>query len=195
MTTIYLVRHTEYHNPEDTCGGRLPFPLSETGVSQAKRLQLYFADKNIAQIYASAVARCQQTAEIISNGKLPITNDIRILETFTARQGAPGNNGYNYFGYRHLLGGESNQDISNRVSDFFRTTNWEDGKNYLIVSHGDPLYMLYLYLAKLPLLPDIELGQPFPATPGYQSRGSIRVITRHGADWQVGELIENSSLH
>lgn len=196
MTNIYLVRHTNYENPEDICAGRLPFVLSKEGLVEAERLKKFFQNKDIHKIYSSQVERCKQTATIISNEKIPIEFDLRILETMTLRQGVVGNNGYNYYGYRHIVGGESNVDVQKRMIEFFENINWEDNKNYIICSHGDPLYFLYQYLAKIQITEEIELDQPFPEYPNYPSRGSVRIISRENAneEWKVGKLIEQSEL-
>lgn len=194
MTTIYLVRHATYENPDDICARRLPFPLSEEGRAQALKLQRYFAPKDIAKIYSSVVERCKETAEIIADGKIEIEYDQRLLETLTAGQGRKGNNGYNYYGYRDIVGGENNQAIQDRMINFFRSTNWEEGKNYIICSHGDPLYFLYLYLKELPIISDIKLDQPIPEYPNYPARGSILPLTYIDGDWEVGAIINQVDL-
>lgn len=194
MVKIYLVRHTEFENPDDICAGRLALPLSTIGLEQANKLKKYFLDKDIRHIYSSEVERCKQTAEIISGNTIPITFDTRLLETFTARQGAEGNNGYNYYGYREKFGGENNTDIQTRMLDFLNDTKWEDNNSYIICSHGDPLYFIYQYYAGIPMPSPIRLGQPIPDYPGYQPRGSVRIMIKEGDNWQVGELIENPNL-
>lgn len=195
MTTIYLVRHTNYENPDNICAGRLPFPLSELGREEALNLQKYFANKQIEKIYSSAVERCKETAMIIANQQIEIDYDSRLLETLSAGQGRPGNNGQNYFGHRLSLGGESNKTIQERMVDFFEHTAWQEGRNYIICSHGDPLYFLYQYLKNEPLITDIEIGQPIPKYPNYQEKGSVLPITMENGQWNVGKVINQTELN
>jgi len=181
MTTIYLLRHTEYDNPYTIVAGRLPLALSDKGERDAHKLKEFFSDKNITQIYSSYVHRCRQTSEIIADDLIPLDFDLRLLETFSALQGAKASNGfsadgYDYFAHRHVLGGENYEQIQNRMIDFFESTNWEDGSNYIICSHGDPLYMLYQYLKGAQRVPDFEHGVEHPGFPNYQEKGSILQI-------------------
>ena len=86
-STIYLVRHCEYENPRGILPGRLPLELSSTGLKQAHAMKEFFLDKQIELIYSSAVVRCKQTSQIISDNKIPINYDKRLLEIFSAYQG------------------------------------------------------------------------------------------------------------
>lgn len=102
MNSIYLLRHCAYSNPLNILPGRLPVELSQEGRENALRLKEYFADKNIKQIYSSAVKRCKQTAEIIADHNIPLTFDQRLLETFSAYQGyweSNANNTWDHFFY------------------------------------------------------------------------------------------------
>lgn len=74
MRTIYLLRHckTELF-PQKRCIGITDIPLSENGIQQARLLKDYFADKNIGAILCSEANRAVKTAEILSDGKIPIT--------------------------------------------------------------------------------------------------------------------------
>jgi broad specificity phosphatase PhoE len=92
MPKMYLLRHCDYDNPRTILPGRLPVELSEQGKRRAQELQQFFADKEIAAIYSSAVLRCRQTVEIIADKKIPIFYDARLLETLSAYQGYWGEN-------------------------------------------------------------------------------------------------------
>ncbi len=190
MTTIYLLRHVKYSNPEDLCAGRLPFELSEEGMADALKLQKYFEDKDITKIYSSQVMRCKQTAETVSNGEISIEFDQRLLETLTVRQGVPhGNNTENYYGYVHILGGETQQDVFDRVSDFWDSMKWEDNKNYIVCSHGDPLHFLYLHLYHKDLGMELEEGVEISNLPGYPGKGSVRQVRLENGELEIGEII------
>lgn len=193
MTKLYLVRHATYDNPRNIMPGRLPVSLSAKGIEEAKKLSNYFADKNIDRIFSSAVLRCKQTSEIISDNNIPIEFDKRLLETFSAFQGYWKVDWEQFWTHRHELGGESHSDIYKRVGDFIESTKWEDGKNYIICSHGDPLYFLKQYLNNENHLPEIEHG--FITPTDYQSKGSIREVTLKEGKWKVQDhILENKDL-
>lgn len=194
MSKIYLVRHCTYENPDGIVAGRLPLELGEFGIGQAEKLRNFFKDKNISHIYASAVMRCKMTAEIVADNKIPITFDKRLLETFTARQGIRGKGGVEHYAYRHELGGESLDDITKRMVDFWESAEWERDKNYIICSHGDPLYTLFNYLSKNPPLPEIEFNKVRHVFVGYQPMGSIRPIEIVNDKVEIGDLMENDQL-
>ncbi len=176
MITLYLVRHCSYDKSRTILPGRLPIPLSIKGKKEAYKLRRFFSDKKISKIFSSAVLRCQQTSKIISAGKIPIIYDQRLLECFSAYQGYWKVEWRHFFGHRQELGGESHQDVQNRMIDFYKKTKFTSNKNYIICSHGDPLYFFYQYLTKQPLLKENKLNEE-PLTPSdYQSTGSILKI-------------------
>ena len=192
MKKIYLLRHCAYSNPRNILVGRLPVELSEDGKKHAQKLAKYFADKKVEKIYSSAVKRCQQTSEIVSEivsqGKISIENDQRILETLSAYQGFWG--GWNgkeldwkhFFDHRDEVGGESAQDIQDRVVLFFEEIIKKDEGDIIICSHGDPLYFLFLYLIGETSLTHEDIsGEPTQ----YQPKGSIRLI-----NWQDKDNFE-----
>lgn len=189
MIKIYLVRHTEYENPRGILPGRLPVPLSETGIKNAQRLQKYFEDKEITKIYSSEVLRCKQTAESIAdNASISIEFDQRLLETFSAFQGYWVDGDWKHFWiHRQKLGGESYGDIYNRTGEFFEQINWEENRNYIICSHGDVLYSIYQRLKGIaPNLNAYEDGN-YADPPGYQPKGSIKIAVKENATWEIDD--------
>lgn len=177
--TIYLVRHCEYANLRRIIPGRLPLPLSPAGRKRAKQLATFFSDKQIEKIYTSAVLRAQQTADQISRGKIPVLNDPRLLETFSAYQGIASHSQkqdrLEYYGHQTTLGGESYLDIQKRIVSFFNDIKHKQEGNVILVSHGDPLNFLCVFLkhGKLPPVTQ-ELWDKVNAS--YQSKGSIRPL-------------------
>lgn len=179
MKTIYFVRHCAIDNPRNILPGRLPVILSKEGLLQAEKLHSYFLDKKVDKIYSSAVLRCKQTAETIANKNIPIAYDKRLLETFSAYQGYwfdDGNLDWDeFFNHRDELGGENYPDIQKRMVAFFTELLQKDEKDVIICSHGDPLYVLYLYLSKKELPNELdELGDG--GNPLYQPKGSVRKL-------------------
>lgn len=176
--SIYFVRHCEYEDPDKIIPGRLPVPLSEFGKQQAAKLSEFFIDKDISKIYSSAVLRCQQTSEIISQNKIPITYDRRLLEVFTPYQGFTFKDGVDFdhfYGHIKELGGESYKDVQERMVSFFEDVKTKGDGNILVVSHGDPLYTLYLFLQKKPLGTEEHLIET-KQTAEYPEKGSVREL-------------------
>jgi len=185
--TIYLVRHCDYDNPLEIMPGRLPVPLSEEGKRQAKKLCNYFSKKKIEKIYSSAVLRCKQTAEIISNKKISVEYDKRLLETFSAYQGFWKIDWPQFFSHLNELGGESNLDVQNRIVDFIKKTRFQNGKEYIICSHGDPLFFLYQYLAGEKILAQNEYDMPNT----YPARGSIQQVdVKENGSYKIKKNVE-----
>lgn len=177
MINLYLVRHCEYQNPHNIIPGRLPYPLSQQGREHAHRLRDYFKDKQISKIYTSPILRSYETSQHISQGHIPIEEDIRLIEILNAYQGHPITNADELNMIKLRYGGESNKQVQNRMVDFYLTIDFQDNHNYIIVSHGDPLLFLYQYLAKQDLMPDTFSNLEPNTWPGYQEKGSIRMVS------------------
>ncbi len=193
MATIFLVRHTEYSNPAGIIPCRLPLGLSTRGIQQAQRLREFFSIKNISRIYTSPVERCVQTANIISNNKLEIIKDLRLAETFSVCQGESEKPNWKEQLYDKVteLGGESPNDVKDRMIDFWENTNFESGDSYIICSHGDPLYFLYQYLRGIAIYVDNKVNEP----EGYQNKGSVRIVEYvRETNLNILPIIENENL-
>jgi broad specificity phosphatase PhoE len=189
---IYLVRHCEYANPRRIIPGRLPLPLSRIGRHRAQRLRGFFADKSITKIYTSAVQRAQQTADLISGGQIPVVNDARLLESFSAYQGFPSTtqkqDRLEFCGHTAELGGETYQDIQRRMVELFHDLSRRQDGNIILVSHGDPLFFLYAHLARRKL-PPVTKEMSAHVTPGYPDKGSIRPLELLGSKVVIKSII------
>lgn len=84
MRKIYLVRHTtpDFKEGEKLCIGHTDIDIGIKGVEEAKRLREYFRGKDIKKIYTSPLSRCKNTAKIISDDKIPVCEDERLIEIF-----------------------------------------------------------------------------------------------------------------
>jgi broad specificity phosphatase PhoE len=152
MTTVYLIRHGAYENPENILHLRLPgFPLSAAGKKQAAAQAHALADVPVVAVYASPLTRAIQTARILAapHAITPVTDD-RLLDTKSPLQGAPvaymETIGWNFY-TRDLIrrGGETLEDITARMTSFLdeKLKIHPDG-NLIVVSHGDPVMCLAL---------------------------------------------------
>lgn len=178
MQFVYLVRHGAFDASTTIFPGRLPVPLSEEGRKQAQKMAIFFADKNIVTIYSSAVLRCKETVDIIGGGKIPVVYDARLLEVQHANQGYWGTgpeDQYLVYSQRHVLGGEGYADVQSRMLSFFREVILPAKGNVVICSHGDPLHLLYMSLAKIPHPDETKLlGYEFPDE--YLPKAGIREV-------------------
>ena len=85
MRMIFLVRHAQPDmggEGRHLCLGRTNAPLSPDGVGEARRLASFFRDKDIRAVYASPLARCRRTAEILVEGSGRSGMDITYVESF-----------------------------------------------------------------------------------------------------------------
>ncbi len=193
MRTLYLVRHCEYENPLNLLAGRLPMPLSEHGIKQAEAMRQFFTDIPVDMIYTSAVVRTRQTAEYISGGKTPIMEDPRLLETFSAYQGYQSPvtpiDWHPFWEHQKDLGGETWMDISKRMGSLYDDLEKTPHETVVIVSHGDPLYLLYRYSIDGKKL--IDSDDPFGMPDSdYQKRGTVRKIEfTGGAECSVSSIM------
>jgi len=160
MTTIYLVRHGEYENPEyvfptSTSG----FPLSGNGRSQVMALIPYFTDKAVVSVYSSPVLRARQTAEILANAlSLPVVPDDRLMEVKTTLEGVSmklfddTKGELSYLPQYTAKGAETMETLSDRVwsaLEDFRTRH--EGKEVVVVSHGDPIRFSLMKYLRMPM--------------------------------------------
>ncbi len=172
---IYLVRHADYNKNYGFLKGRLPVKLSEIGIMQAEKLRDYFRGLEIDAIYSSAVMRCKQTSEIIANDTHTIQFDQRLLEALVPYQGyMDGTWATDAYTHQQELGGETIQDVHDRIVNFYKDLIEKDLNNVIVCSHGDPLFFLYVHLLKGELSDDYNaLREKYT---DYQSKASIRLI-------------------
>ena len=179
---LYLVRHGDYQNTDNIIPLHLPVPLSSQGIQQSQKLGRYFIGKNISHLFASPIKRTQQTAEIISKF---IHTPIVTLDHFTELtnpqlQGQP--RGELDFCLFTIEGGESVDLILERMKHGLEVVLSTTTKHAIIVSHGDPITILYHYL----------INQPIPTTPVHNQscfiqKGQIFKITfvdKKVQDWE-----------
>jgi broad specificity phosphatase PhoE len=196
IKTFYLVRHTDYENPQQIFHGRLPVPLSAEGVAHAQRLGQWFQDKSISKIFSSAVLRCRQTSNLINDViHVPIINDQRLLEDLSMMQGMLLKDWEQYddrpFSFQAELGGELPYDVQQRMIHFWQEKVKEEQGNIIIVTHGDPGLFLKLALLgeNLPAVHDMVKIRKVLAAHQYPTKGSITPIVIDGDSIQVQDLI------
>lgn len=193
---LYLVHHGEYENIRNINAGRLPLPLSPKGINQAHKLCDYFKDKRISVVYSSPVLRCRQTAETIADKNVPVRFDLRLAESLSAYQGmwyTGQQNPEDLFGHRKELGGESYEDLKNRMLSFFNEVIKKESGNTIICSHSDPLWCLYLGILNRPLTDEVtEPGEN--GNPEYLQKGAIRPFKVENGNYTPLDMILQENL-
>lgn len=143
---IFLVRHTEYENPDNIYPFHLPVNLSTLGRENAKLIGKWFKKNNHSKlpIYSSPIARCIQTSEIIaSETQSYISFDIRLIETYCpGLQGKTKPKKDAWKIENDELTRESKESILKRMLNIL-TEKINENHDCILVSHGDQTTMLY----------------------------------------------------
>ena len=148
MREIVLLRHGKPEIPEKTCLGITDVPLSEKGRTEVYRLREEGLLTGISRIITSPLARCRETAEILSGGIIPVTveEDLReismgawdgltfseIKERFPEEYAARGEDIADY----EVPGGESFRACQKRVYQAWQRIRTACDGNLLVVCHA-----------------------------------------------------------
>jgi len=155
----FILRHGEsthqterpnliYYWPED----KPPASLTKKGQNQIKKQAKYLKDKKIDFIFSSDVLRVKQTAQIIAKElglKSKIDKRLRDIN-WGLYQGKSHQEAWGHYEHnmeerftKVLPEGESWNDVKKRMVDFIKEIDKKySKKNILIISHGDPLWLL-----------------------------------------------------
>lgn len=199
MTTIYLIRHGQVHNPQDLVYLRLDeeIPLSPAGIRQAHHHANRLQHTNISAIYASPLTRTWQTARILASQLhlQPLQSDDRLLEVYN-----PFIQGLTMTEYKtkwqstlyhpQLLahGAESIDQVWHRMQSALLdyASQHPDGR-VIAVSHGDPIKITWLGVAGLPFT-STQVNDSHPTLPAsYPERGSITIISVDNQKMQISD--------
>lgn len=146
---IYLVRHTHYSNPKNIYAFRLPLSLSQEGEQHAQRIGQWFVENKLQKlpIYTSPITRCVQTAEIIAaHTGSAIETDERLTEVSEpSLQGKPQPAKMPWKVEEDDESRESRESILKRILEAYNE-RVAKGNDCILVSHGEPITMLYYYL-------------------------------------------------
>ena len=151
MTTLYLIRHGEVHNPDRVLYGRIPgFRISTNGHEQAEGAGSHLAEQPLQAIYASPQQRAQETAAHIAQPHgLAITTDERLDESYTIYEGQPldemaAKNWDLYTGVPAPY--EQPDDILKRALAFIESIRAaHPGQQVAAVTHGDVVVFVYMH--------------------------------------------------
>jgi len=128
-----------------------PIKLTQKGINQIRRVAKKLKKENINLIYSSDIYRTRQTAGIVAKKLgLKINFDKRLRDiNLGIYHGRPKKEFYQDFPnreerfYKRPPKGESWSDCRKRIIDLIKDIDKKyKNKNILIISHGDPLWLL-----------------------------------------------------
>ncbi len=160
---IFLLRHGQICGAEEKRFiGQTDAPLDETGLLQARYWQTAFSEFPLDAVYSSRLQRCGHTARQIA-GKTPVINTDALNEIHMGDWDGKAfeeikthypeefkKRGENLAAYCPP-GGESFQNLSNRVIPFFNKTLASKKGNTLIVTHAGVIRVIFCHVLNLPL--------------------------------------------
>lgn len=153
---IYLIRHGQTDtNLKKLVNGRNDEPLNENGIKQAESFINIIENFKIDLIICSPIARTKQTAQIINQKDIDIIYDDRIVEREMKEtmykpieEISQDETLYKLDDYKNKRF-EPFGIVYERVLDFLKDIKEKyEGKNILIISHGDILYAMRMILEK-----------------------------------------------
>jgi broad specificity phosphatase PhoE len=181
LTTVWLVRHGNVHNPGKIIYGRRPrFRLSERGLEEARAAGRRLNGTRVKAVYCSPLLRTRQTAEEILafHPQLSLMQTRYLIEILNAFEGRPSaevdaRHGDVYTGVGP--GYEQPQDIVERAVKFFRLARCRHaGENIVGVTHGDVIVFAMLWARGLALTPQNKANlHAIGFADGYPATGSL----------------------
>ena len=178
---LIVVRHGEsVWNKLNKFTGLTDVELSDIGRTEAENVSTILKDQTFDFIFSSSLKRCRDTADIINNRKktqINIINELceRDYGDLTGKNKEElkqqfGEDQVNIWRRSYMNGppnGENLKKVSERVGNAYKK-NIEpfvkEGKNILIVAHGNSIRSLFVYLGiKSPLeIENFEIGTCIP---------------------------------
>ncbi|MFA5431357.1 MAG: histidine phosphatase family protein [Candidatus Paceibacterota bacterium] len=162
----FFVRHGQNNHQAEHKGiiyiwpdGNPPYCLTEQGKEEAKKAGETLKQDKIDCLFSSDILRCRETAKIVAEeigyDKEKIIYDIRLRDlNWGAFGGKTKEEYWNFYNNDRIKafelaipGGESWNQCQERIVKLFNEIEEEfQNKNILIVSHGDPLWLLEGYI-------------------------------------------------
>lgn len=172
VTTIWLARHGEVHNPRELLYGRLPrWRLSTEGERQAEALGRFLADRPLAAVYTSPLLRARKTAESIQahHPEVRVRTDRGLMELQTGWQGRPYADlqaiGWDFYANPQASEDDTLESIRDRMRGWRgRVLRRHPGQEVVGVSHGDPILIALADLAGAPMRLDQIRPAPYIPT-------------------------------
>lgn len=155
---LYVLRHGETEgNVQGIMSGHRESYLTENGREEARKVRDLIQDKHIDMIIASPLIRTKETAEIVSNGSIPIIYDDRLKSrnhgefAGMKRDSVNLKDYWNYKINKQYEKAESARDIYHRAEDILKDIKKEySNKTVLLVTHSGICRMIYYYFHGIP---------------------------------------------
>ena len=161
---IYVVRHGETDWNGKKLQGRTDIDLNSNGIKQANDLKNNIGDKikDIDLIISSPLIRAKHTAEILSDGRVPIIYNEKIIErAFGELEGMELGNDKNIVTFinelydlnikKNYKGLEDFSTLFERISSFFEDIKNEyKDKTIMLVTHGGAMRAIHAYFNGIP---------------------------------------------
>src|SRR3972149_3616306 len=167
---LYLVRHTEYENPQKIYPFYLPIFLSKEGRKNASKIGKLLVRENLHNhpIYTSPIVRCVQSAEIIAQQTDSfVQTDTRLIEVSCPNlQGKVMHKIDRWKIEQDDPSREPKNQIIARMMEVIKE-KVAIGQDCIIVSHGEPLTFAYWHLTK-------QKFPRYPWNPKYRSLVILR---------------------
>lgn len=146
MKQIYFLRHSI----RDTTVHHEQAPLTLEGQQLAKEISDFFIDKGITQIYSSPF---QRTIDTVKPTAQKLALEIQTIDLFRERSVGEwiadfdsfASKQWHDFDYK-LTGGESLNDVANRMLPAFKKLLKNSDESILICGHGTALSVLFHFL-------------------------------------------------
>lgn len=198
MAILVLVRHGQSQwNLENRFTGWVDVPLSATGRDEARVAGRKLAGYSFAEAHTSKLIRAKQTLEIMmETGALsgfPIFEDQALNERhYGDLQGLDKAETAKRFGEEQVLiwrrsydvappGGESLEATAARTLPYYRrkiAARIAEGKNVLVVAHGNSLRSIVMQLDRLTPAQLMELNIPTAVPIVYEMDASLNVLSK-----------------
>ena len=185
--TIYLVRHGEYSNPDNIFPFYLPVILSEQGKEHIKRAGSWLTQKGVKDtpIFTSPILRAVETAEIIAlSTNAKVLTDDRLIESYCPNLEGKRQPDDEKQAVELQCRDESREPVESvqkRMIECF-DEKVREGKDCVLVSHGDPLTALYYHLTQKELVSCLFDDEHIDI---YVKRGEIVSVQIDGDDYQI----------
>lgn len=204
-TRLLLVRHGETQwNLDQRVQGHHDVPLTERGIEQAQRLAFWLSQEPIPAIYSSDLQRARVTAEVLAQGKIPVTTDARFREgSFGLFEGLTTTEIRDRYPEEFRLwresavehrppGGETLEDLQERcVAGARDALARHGGETLMIVAHGGPVRVLVCGLLGMEMrhYPQIRVENTAVTRIYYTPRGPILAALN-----EVGHLHASAAI-
>jgi broad specificity phosphatase PhoE len=155
-TIVHLLRHGEVYNPQHVLYGRLPnFHLSDNGRLMADAAADFFAERDVAAVFASPLERAQETAAPTAQRRgVAVQTDRGLIESANVLEGKTislAHLAVNPLNWRYLWDpftpswGEPYKQVADRVWQVVRTARQAArGHEAVCVSHQLPIWITRL---------------------------------------------------